>query len=69
MPLLWDDSGVDAWNDDHCLLVSAKEKSKDNNIWPGKQIFSSKNWNYFLTRGFIHVFWVPKRTVSSRRFF
>ena len=32
-------------------------------------IFLAYNCNYFLTHQFKLAFWVPKRTVSSRRFF
>ena len=31
--------------------------------------FEHKIVNIFLTLSFKHMFWVPKRTVSSRRFF
>ena len=40
-----------------------------NSIGPVKQKYFAKNCDYFLIHQFKHVFWVLKRTVSSRRFF
>ena len=38
-------------------------------IGPDQQNVEPKIVNIFLSVNFINVFWVPKRTVSSRQFF
>ena len=38
-------------------------------IDPDKEILLAKSCKYVLTHQSKHVFWVLKRTVSSRRFF